>query len=300
MNWKNAFLIGLLGVLPVSMMAQANILNAKLPEDIGKKTQAQIEQDADSPLKYGYVDDRDILWSKTVWEIIDLDERVNFPLYYPTDTIGIGADRRSLYDVLMKNIRNGNLTEVYTDSYFTEKRKMGDLSATLSKVDTTDLGYEQMNAGERISPEFINQRDLNAADIEEFRIKGIWYFDKRQGELKYRLLGIAPVAPDVNFIDDESMDPGENKVELFWVWYPAARQILHEAKVYNQRNSARPISFDMLLNARRFNGVIYKEENVHEDRKIDEYIFDNSLFQLLEAQRIKESIRDREQDMWAY
>ena len=300
MNWKNALLIGLLGILPVSIMAQANILNAKLPEDIGKKTQAQIEQDADEPLEYGYVDDRDILWSKTVWEIIDLDERVNFPLYYPTDTVGIGADRRSLYHVLMKNIRNGNLTEVYADSYFTEKRKLADLAATLSKVDTTDLGYEQVNAGEQVCPEFINKRDLTAADIEEYRIKGIWYFDKRQGELKYRLLGIAPVAPDVNFIDDESIDPGENKVELFWVWYPAARKILHDAKVYNQRNSARPISFDMLLNARRFNGVIYKEENVHEDREISDYIFDNALFQLLEAQRIKEGIRDREQDMWAY
>lgn len=300
MNWKNALLIGLLGILPVSIMAQANILNAKLPDDIGKKTQAQIEQDADEPLAYGYVDDRDILWSKTVWEIIDLDERVNFPLYYPTDTIGIGGDRRSLYHVLMKNIRNGNLTEVYADSYFTEKRKLEDLSATLRKVDTTDLGYEQVNAGEQVSPEFINKRDITAADIEEFRIKGIWYFDKRQGELKYRLLGIAPVAPDVNFIDDESIDPGQNKVELFWVWYPAARQILHDAKVYNQRNSARPISFDMLLNARRFNGVIYKEENVHEDREISDYIFDNALFQLLEAQRIQEGIRDREQDMWAY
>ncbi|MBO0330455.1 type IX secretion system ring subunit PorN/GldN [[Muricauda] lutisoli] len=300
MNWKNALLIGLLGILPVSIMAQANILNAKLPEDIGKKTQAQIEQDADEPLEYGYVDDRDILWSKTVWEIIDLDERVNFPLYYPTDTIGIGKDRRSLYHVLMKNIKNGNLTEVYTDSYFTEKRKLEDLSATLSKVDTTDLGYEQVNAGEQVSPEFINKRDLNAADIEEYRIKGMWYFDKRQGELKYRLLGIAPVAPDVNFIDDESIDPGQNKVELFWVWYPAARQILHDAKVYNQRNSSRPITFDMLLNARRFNAVIYKEENVHEDREISDYIFDNALFQLLEAQRIKEGIRDREQDMWAY
>ncbi|SNY94450.1 gliding motility protein GldN [Flagellimonas pacifica] len=300
MNWKNALLIGALSLMPISIMAQANILNAKLPDEVGKKTQAQIEQDNDAPLDYGYIDDRDILWSKTVWEVIDLDERVNFPLYYPTDTIGIGADRRSLYHVLMKNIKNGNLTEVYTDSYFTEKRKFEDLSATLSKVDTTDLGYEQINAGEQISAEFINQRDLNAADIEEYRIKGMWYFDKRQGELKYRLLGIAPVAPDVNFIDDESVDPGENKVELFWIWYPAARQVLHEAKVYNQRNSARPITFDMLLNARRFNGVIYKEDNVHGDREIDDYVFDNALFQLLEAKRIKEVIRDREQDMWAY
>jgi len=281
-------------------MAQANILNAKKPEDIGKKTEAQMASDDDEPLDYGYVDDRDILWSKTVWETIDLDERVNFPLYYPTDTIGIGADRRSLYHVLMKNIKNGKLTDVYTDSYFTEKRKFSDLTATLQKVDTTDLGYEQLNAGEQISEEFINRRDISAADIEEYRIKGIWYFDKRQGELKYRLLGIAPVAPDVNFIDDESVDPGENKVELFWVWYPSARNILHQAKVFNNRNSAQPISFDMLLNARRFNGVIYKEDNVHGDREINDYIFDNALFQLLEANRIKETIRDREQDMWAY
>ncbi|MBD1262327.1 gliding motility protein GldN [Maribacter polysiphoniae] len=300
MNWKNVLLIGAVSLLPASIMAQANILNAKKPEQIGVRTEAQKALDNDAPLEYGYVDDRDILWSKTVWETIDLDERVNFPLYYPIDTIDIGSDRRSLYDVLIKNIKNGNLEDVYVDSYFTEKRKFSDLAATLRKVDTTDMGYEQINAGEELSPEFINQRDLTAADIEEYRIKGMWYFDKRQGELKYRLLGIAPVAPDVNFIDDETMDPSDAKVELFWVWYPSARHILHEAKVFNQRNSAQPITYDMLLNARRFNGVIYREDNVHGDRKVNDYIADNALFQLLEAKRIKEAIRDREQDMWAY
>ncbi len=300
MNWKSLIVVGVLSAMPLSLAAQANILNAKKPEEIGKKTEQQIAADNDSPLEYGYVDDRDILWSKTVWEVIDLDERVNFALYYPLDTIDIGADRRSLYDVFLKNIKNGKLQDVYVDSYFTEKRNFSDLEATLKKVDTTDLGYEQINAGEELSPEYINQRELTAADIEEYRIKGIWYFDKRQGELKYRLLGIAPVAPDVNFIDDDSMDPADAKVELFWVWYPSARQILHDAKVFNQRNSAQPISFDMLLNARRFNGVIYKEDNVHGDREIREYIADNALFQLLEADRIKEAIRDREKDMWAY
>lgn len=300
MNWKNVLLIGAVSLLPASIMAQANILNAKKPQEIGVRTEAQKALDNDAPLEYGYVDDRDILWSKTVWETIDLDERVNFPLYYPIDTVDIGADRRSLYDVLLKNIKSGKLEDVYVDSYFTEKRKFSDLAATLSKIDTTDMGYEQINAGEELSLEYVNERDLTAADIEEYRIKGIWYFDKRQGELKYRLLGIAPVAPDVNFIDDESMDPADAKVELFWVWYPGARQLLHDAKVFNQRNSAQPISFDMLLNARRFNGVIYREDNVHGDRKVNDYIADNALFQLLEAKRIKEVIRDREQDMWAY
>ncbi|MCK5441361.1 MAG: gliding motility protein GldN [Maribacter sp.] len=300
MNWKNVLLIGAVSLLPASIMAQANILNAKKPQEIGVRTEAQKALDNDTPLAYGYVDDRDVLWSKTIWETIDLDERVNFPLYYPIDTIDISADRRSLYDVLIKNIKNGILEDVYVDSYFTEKRVFSDLAATLRKVDTTDMGYEQINAGEELSAEYVNQRDLTAADIEEYRIKGMWYFDKRQGELKYRLLGIAPVAPDVNFIDDESMDPADALVELFWVWYPGARKILHDAKVFNQRNSAQPITFDMLLNARRFNGVIYREDNVYGDREINDYIADNALFQLLESKRIKEVIRDREQDMWSY
>ncbi|SFW63736.1 gliding motility associated protien GldN [Cellulophaga fucicola] len=299
MNWKNILVVGFMAVSSLSAMAQSNVLNAKNPDEIGVKTEAQIKKDNDGPLRYGYVDDRDVLWSTTIWEVIDLDERVNFPLYYPIDTIDIGKDRRSLYHVLMKAIKSGDL-EVYADSYFTEKRKLSDLKASMQKIDTTDYGYDQYNAGETVSEEYINKRDLVAADLEEYLIKGMWYFDKRQGELKYRLLGIAPVAPDVNFIDDDSVEMDGNKIPLFWVWYPDAREILHTAKVFNQRNSASPISFDMLLNSRRFQATIYKEENVHGDRKIKDYISDNALFQLLESKRIKEVIRDREQDMWSY
>ena len=61
-----------------------------------------------------------------------------------------------------------------------------------------------------------------------------------------------------------------------------------------------PITFDQLLNSRRFNGVIYKEENDYGDRKIEDYMKDNAQSQLLESERVKEKIRDFEQDMWTY
>lgn len=275
---------------------QTNLLNAKTPDEIGKKTEAQIAFDNDQPLPYGYVDDRDVLWSKTIWEIIDLDERVNFPYYYPIDTINIGPDRRSLYDVLIKNIKNGRIKNIYSDSYFKEKRTLGDIQATLSKIDTTDAGIEQLNAGEALDAQYIDRRDLSAADIEEYHIKGYWYIDKRQGELKYRLLGIAPVAPDVNFIDEENTD----KVELFWVFYPEAREVLFEAKVFNKLNTSRPMTYDHLLNSRRFSSIIYAEDNLQNDRLIKDYISKNALMQLLESNKIKERIRNLEQDMWKY
>ncbi|MDA9128456.1 gliding motility protein GldN, partial [Flavobacteriaceae bacterium] len=287
MRLTQVFLGIALMLLSPSLQAQLNILNAKSPDEIGLKTDAQIAYDNDNPLPYGYVDDRDILWSKTTWEIIDLDERVNFPLYYPIDTNNIGSERRSLYDVLVKNIKNGTISEVYADSYFSEKRTLRDIEGSLVYSDTTDLGIEQFNAVGRVDPEYVRKFTLDAGDIEEWRIRGVWYLDKRQGELRYRLLAICPVANEARSkaFPDDGVDA---KVELFWVWYPGAREILHKAKAFNRKNTSQPISFDHLLNSRRFNAVIFKDDNVQGDRGVADYINDNALMQLLESDRIKD------------
>lgn len=296
MNFKKLIITVLCVLAVTSTFAQANILNAKSPDEIGVKTDAQIALDNDRPLEYGYVDDRDILYSRMIWEKIVLDERINFPLYYPIDTNNIGRNRRSLFDVFMTSIENGDIENIYDDSYFTTKRTLKDIEAALKMVDTTELGIEQINAGEELSAEYINTREITSADIVEYHIKGLWYFDKRLGELRYRLLGIAPVAPDVNFIDTDESD----LVPLFWVFFPDAREVLHKAKAFNGKNSAIPISFDHLLNSRRFNGYVFREENIQGDRAVSEYISNNALMQLLESDRIKEKIRDFEQDMWSY
>ena len=116
MNFKSFVLTVACVLVANSVIAQANILNAKSPEEIGVKTDAQILMDNDRPLEYGYVDDRDILYATMVWEKVVLDERINFPLYYPIDTNNIGKDRRSLFDVLMRSIKNPDIENVYDDS----------------------------------------------------------------------------------------------------------------------------------------------------------------------------------------
>ena len=284
--------------------AQSNLLNAKTPDEIGKKTAAQMEADNDKPLQYGYVHDRDVLMGKMVWEIIDLDERINFPLYFPVDTANIGKDRRSLFDVLLKEIKAGRITEVYYYDYFNTKKTLSEMSSSFTYIDTTNAGRDEINnyyddymSGRKVlDPQFIDKRELTSYDVSGYKIKGYWYFDKRQGEMKYRLLGICPVSPEAREIGAENPDV----IELFWVYFPSTRDVLHEWKAFNDKNSAMPITFDHLLNSRRFSGVIYKEENVYGDRQIQEYMKDNALNQLLESERVKEKIRNFEQDMWNY
>lgn len=323
MKFKN-LLVLLYCVVGMSVFAQSNLLNAKSPSEIGKKTAAQLESDNDKPLPYGYVHDRDVLMGKMIWEQIDLDERINFPLYYPVDTAFVGKDRRSLFAVLIKGIKDGKITEVYGDDYFNTKKTLKELESSFKFVDTTDAGKDEINnnydlyfpksvtsrkkvggkwveetttpTAAKLDPQYINETLLDASDIVGYKVKGFWYFDKRQSELKYRLMAICPLALEAR----EKAKGGTDTIELFWIYFPAVRNILHESKAFNDRNSAMPITFDHLLNTRRFNGVIYKEENVYGDRTIQDYMKDNAQMQLLEAERVKEKIRNFEQDMWNY
>ena len=295
MNWRNLILVVALSLSSTLTFAQSNLLNAKTPDQIGKKTEAEQVADNDKPMPYGYVHDRDILMGKRTWEIIDLDERVNFPLYFPIEA-NLGPDRKPLYKVLIDAMKDGRITEIYDSSYFTEKKSLKDIEASLVFIDTTDAGREYYNAGESIPEEYIVKTQIEAFHVDAYKVVGYWYFDKRQGELKYRMLGICPVVPDVFTMNNDVKD----YIELFWVYFPSARDVLHEAKAFNDRNSAMPFTFDHLLNARRFTGVIYLEENVYGDRLIKDYMKENAQMQLLESERVKEKIRDFEQDMWNY
>ena len=283
----NKYLYLVYVTLLVSNMAsaQVSLLNAKSVDQIGKNTPESVASDNDTPLSYGYISDRDILWSKVVWEFIDLNQKINFPYYFPIDTANTSNNRRSLFDTLMKGIKKGDIENVYSDSFFTTKVTQEEIDEKLVNV--------------RVSGNYADTFRISTQDIQGYMMKGMWYFDKRRGELKYRPLAIAPMGKDVLTLGLPDIEDDE-LYELFWIFFPEARNTLHKAKVFNPENNSQPITFDHLLNARRFNSVIVREENIYGNRKISDYIRGNSLFQLLEASRIKENIRNREIDMWNY
>lgn len=276
---KNLILLICL-VFSLNSFSQANILNASTPSEIGIQNFDQKQSDNDSFLEFDYIDERDILWSKIVYEKIDLNEKLNFPLLFPVNDETYAKNRKSLWRILKENIINKRITELYFDrnDNFKDKMSFNDVMEVIS--------FTELINGVKTPAE-----ELKSIDITAYRIKGMWYFDKRQGEMKYRLLGLMPVGK--NLKDDD----GKNNTDLFWIWYPSVRKILHEEKVFNDKNNASSISFDQLLISRRFSSFIYKEDNVYGDRSIKDYKIPG-LESILESQRIKKEILDFEQDMW--
>ena len=281
--------------------AQENLLNAKVPQEIGMPTAAQNNKDNDNPLPYGYIDDRDVLWSKVVWERIDLDERVNFPLYYPVKK-NLGNNRKSLFEVIYENIQSGMIQEVYEDDYFQVPLTTAKIEEKLFYRDVTNAAKNEYKETGIWNDRLIDVYQVTPVDVEEWLVKGLWYIDKRQGEMRYRVLAISPVAILPISRSEEFSESRKAPITepLFWIWYPDIREILHEAKAFNRKNSSQPISYDHLLNSRRFSAMIYKEDNIHTDREVSDYIRKNALMQLLESERLKEQIRNIEIDLWNY
>jgi len=277
---KNIVFSSVFILICANIFGQSNILNANNPAEIGIQNLDQIQSDHDSFLEYDYIDDRDILWSRIVYEKIDLNERLNFPLLFPINDETYEKNRKSLWRVLKENIVNKTITKIYfnRNDNFKDPMTYQDVMEVISLTEVIN--------GIAMEPEV-----LKSIDISAYRIKGMWYFDKRQGEMRYRLLGIMPVGKNIK--DDD----GKNNTDLFWIWYPSIRKILHKELVFNDINNANRISFDQLLVSRRFSSYIYKEDNIYGDRSIKDYK-KPGLESILESERIKKEILDFEQDMW--
>jgi gliding motility associated protien GldN len=241
-----------------------------------------------TPIPYVYVNESNVMWSKRIWRTIDLREKVNQIFYYPETP---QEDRKNLMTVIMDGIKEGELTayDASSDEFLiplSYSEVMGGLSSTEKiKLQRTTPPYEWYDT--------IIQKDFNTQDIKTFRIKEDWFFDKKRSVMECRIIGICPVKEDFNPETNEF----RGYIPLFWIYYPEARDVFVNAEVYNPQNDANRLTYDDVFWKRMFVSHIYKESNTY-DRRISEYL--TELDALLEAERIQESIRTYESDMWQY
>ena len=271
----------------LSSYSQSNLLNAKKPSEIGNEL---IKSDKKS-IVYPEIDDTDVLWSKVVYEFIDLNEKLNFQLLFPVNDEQYTSTRKSLWKIIRENVENGNIDEVFdvrNDNFLSSNRITG--------TDKIKDFY-----GSKYTPgDSRPQTYATSSDITGYKIKGVWFFDKKHSEMKYRLLGIQPVGRNLKEFGKEQ--------GYFWIWYPSIRDLLSSQMVFNDKNNNNRISFDDLLVNRRFSSYIYKYDNVYGDRTIRDYIRQrngesNRQYQLrliMESERIKKEILDFDVDMWGY
>lgn len=303
-------------VLASGFAFSQTILNASSPEEFRQMRAENMRKVGDTvisnkvkPLEYGFVDDKDIAKSMMVWEIIDMNDKINQPFYYDNPDGLLSKTTRSLYQILLDAALEGKIEEVYNDENFSDKLSPDGIKQRLEKVIIANEAIDILNSGRQLTEqekkEYTDIFQTTTDKVKVLKIMGMWFVDKRDGQMKYRPIGIAAMGPDpaVQGVFDANNNPIAGKdelIDLFWIYYPKAREILANNYVFNRNNSSADLSFDDIINARRFSSIIYKSSGGLGDGVIKDYIPRNAEEQLEESDKIKGQILQMENDMWNY
>ncbi len=281
--------------ISLGLFAQSNVNNQighiKTPTPLDGHAFVNYNDYDGRVLEYPFVREDDILWSNTYIQKIDLRQKVNHPFYFPLYPVKVGSGvvRRNLADVLLKAVVEDKTLTAYSDEYFDEIKTIDKINKMLFSIDTVE--FEDIDSGELVQE--IDTIRVESKDIKEFLILEDRFFDKKRSVIDVRILGVCLVAETLN-AETFQME----KQKLFWVWYPSARQTLANSAVYNTNNSMERLTFDEIFQKRLFSSIIQKESNLY-DRSILDYKKDK-MQQVLEADRIKNDIRNLEIDLWEY
>jgi gliding motility associated protien GldN len=247
------------------------------------------------PVPYAYVREADVMWAKDIYRIIDLKQKQNLALYYPTHPIG---DRMSMIDLLLYGIDNEGIRAFSTDDPLNEftipmTRDQID-EAFEAGVDT--IPTQDINTGE--IKDIVVTQERKTEEVKQLMIKEKWFFDKNHSVMKVRIIGICPIRV-YNQLDDQGLPTDLIlREQTFWVYYPEIRPLFANHEIFNQYNDAQRISFDDFMMQRRFSSFIIGVSNVYNNRRIVSYKI--GMDALLEADKQKEWLFEVEHDLWEY
>lgn len=219
---------------------------------------------------YHALREADVAWERRVWRMINLAEAPNASL---NSSNVEGTACLSLMDVIRHGLRDKDGITAY------DPGEHG-----------TDDAFRVPLARERLRMMLQMLDTLPPSAIGRFMLKEDWVLDKHRSEMEVRIIGLAPmIAVRGELGELKGYRP------MFWLYYPECRQLF--AWWVALRGVEGTLTYETILDQRRFRGSITKVSNVH-DRGITGTR--TGIDALIESEALRERLMNLGFDLWHY
>lgn len=290
---NKTLLIGVMSLLSLQIAAQetdtsffdgnGGVIESNIPTSIDLSQR--------EPIQYNNPRAEDVVWQQVVYRIIDLREKINFPLYFPE----VAEDhRQSLFTTIFRLYEQGKIKgydyeaerELFDE---TTEIKFEDIVKKYGTMVTYDI---DTISGDTLGS-VINEVDIPNKEVVKYYLKEVCYFDKSNSTFNVRIMAICPKIYQMN---DEGVLEGS---PMFWIPFDSLRPYLARQEAYlTDRNNGARETMDDLFIKRKFNSYIFKTSNMR-NRNLIEY---NTTIEQAKKEQdlIKTAIINYEQDLWEY
>ena len=289
----------------ISLIVISNKLNAQKTlqffDEIGveKLQTAEMNAMADTIAVVNHRWD-DIVWSRTVYRVIDMRDKQNFQLYFPTRP---NDQYRSLFRVMLDAVANG--INVYKRDPRDIKPSWKDvltgyeLSRVFAYDESTENNLMQVDTLTEQRSVGVDQYSRYVRNQLKFLIQEKIFFDKHTSRMYSKIMAIAPLYalhPD-NMDSKESMAYFRNSV-ICWFAFDELRPYLIRQFVVPKGNDTERMTFDDFFNQKMYSSYLLGESSTY-GRMLLEYAVDEDALRA-EQKRIDTELINFEEDLWEY
>lgn len=232
-------------------------------------------------------------------------KRITRDIYFadPANRYLVPADAgKNFIDILMKGVESFKI-----EAYQKWDKNTGTLQDPIPQVD----GGAKTIIDNKVGSFGIRQYgDQLVTSKLALRIIEDWYFDTNRSEFKSFIIAMSIVYPGIKTLssianEDKNLadkqiklgEVGADMSALFYLNYPTIRDYLCKFTVYHPNEKIR-YTFDDVFQLRYFSSIIVEESNPQGNSLATDPDLKSGLDKLLEADRIKKSLIQYEQDMW--
>lgn len=201
----------------------------------------------------------DAAWRREIYRMLDLTKEENAVLYFP---IMPTPERQNLFCFLFREILRGHIKAYKytpdTNEHFDDEH----IIKGKALMDTHNIYYEEVDAGNGKKSIRVNDADLPSEDVKLYYVKECVYYDQHSASFRTKITALCPVL--CSGYNDFGEDV-ESRIPLFWIKYEDAAPYFAKLSLMgSSMNNAAMISADDYFTMGRYKGDIYKTTNLQD------------------------------------